>query len=209
MLFTKEILSTLMPKTDIGILDTYLPVLRVVLPTYGINTPLRMAHFIAQIMHESGDFRSTVENLNYSSTALRAVFGKYFNTEEMASEYHRQPEKIANVVYANRMGNGDTESGDGWRYRGRGLIQLTGKNNCKACGDALGVNLVDYPELLSDDPMVATYSACWYWSERKLNKHADNDDLDSITKRINGGMNGIEHRKKCLSMAKLALGITE
>lgn len=140
---SKQQLNAIMTHASEENIERYLPALNEALPKYGIDTPMRVAHFIAQIAHESGSLTHSIENLNYSSVALRSVFGKYFTSDEIAEEYHRKPENIANIVYANRMGNGDTESGDGWRYRGRGLIQLTGKDNYSLCGKAIGVDLVN------------------------------------------------------------------
>lgn len=180
----------------------YVDALNKVLPDYKITTKLRLCHFLAQILHESGNLRYKSENLNYSAKALRSVFGKYFKTDAMANEYARKPEKIANKVYANRMGNGDEASGDGWKYRGRGLIQLTGKNNYKACGEALGIDLLKMPDLITSDPYICVKSACWFWNKNGLNTFADNDDVKTITKRINGGFNGLDDRTNLLKKAK-------
>ena len=137
----------------------YIDALNKVLPTYQINTKLRLCHFLAQILHESGNLKYKSENLNYSAKALRSVFGKYFKTDEIANEYARKPEKIANKVYANRMGNGNEASGDGWKYRGRGLIQLTGKNNYTICGQSINLNLVNNPDLLINTPEASVKAA--------------------------------------------------
>lgn len=164
----------------------------------GLHSPLRMAHFLAQVAHESGNFKHTVENLNYSSKALRAVFGKYFPTDEIAEEYHRQPEKIANKVYANRMGNGDEASGEGWKFRGRGYIQLTGKNNYTSFGKFINDDIVDNPDLVAEKyPLL---SAGWFWMENDLSKLADlgaeEENVKGITRRVNGGFHGLEDRLK-------------
>jgi putative chitinase len=159
---------------------------------FEINTPERQAGFIAQCAHESGMFKFVEENLNYSDKALLSVFGKYFNADT-ATEYARKPEKIANRVYANRMGNGDELSGDGWKYRGRGLIQLTGKENYTRFGNAVGQDIVNNPELVAS-PEYATLSAGWFWSANSLNKLADAKDILGMTKRINGGTIGLDHR---------------
>lgn len=159
---------------------------------FEINTPERQAGFIAQCAHESGMFKFVEENLNYSDKALLSVFGKYFNADT-ATEYARKPEKIANRVYANRMGNGDELSGDGWKYRGRGLIQLTGKENYTRFGNAVGQDIVNNPELVAS-PEYATLSAGWFWSANGLNKLADAKDILGMTKRINGGTIGLDHR---------------
>ena len=166
-----------------------------------VNTPLRLAHFFAQIDHESG-LKPISENLNYSAKGLRLVFSKYFKTDLEAKKYERKPREIANKVYANRMGNGDELSGDGWRYRGRGFIQLTGKDNYRAFSDY--TNKPDYltdPDMLLNEPD-AMVCALWFWSKNKLNTYADKDDIYTITRRINGGLNGIEHRKELLKKYK-------
>ena len=166
-----------------------------VFPKYEINTPARIAAFIAQCGHESGGWRTFSENLNYSAKSLDAVFGKYFvRAGRDANEYARQPEKIANVVYANRMDNGDTESGDGWRYRGRGPIQLTGKSNYASFSADYGVDAIGNPDLVSEDKQVALMSAIWFWNKNGLNKLADSGDIKTMTKRINGGYIGLEDR---------------
>lgn len=185
--------------------EYYLESLNVVLPNKEINTSLRLCHFLAQIIHESGHFKYKSENLNYSAKALRSVFGKYFKTDAIANEYARKPEKIANRVYANRMGNGDEASGDGWKYRGRGLIQLTGKCNYDACGKAIGLDLLCNPDLLTESAEASVLAACWFWNKNNLNQLADKDDVVTITKRINGGTNGLEDRKSNLAKAKCEL----
>lgn len=178
-----------------------------VFPEYEINTPQRIAAFIAQCGHESGGWRTFSENLNYSAKALDAVFPKYFKRAGRdAEEYHRQPEKIANVVYANRMDNGDTESGDGWRYRGRGPIQLTGKANYTAFSEDMDVDVVDDPDQVSEDKKIALMSAIWFWNKNGLNKYADSGDIKTMTKRINGGYIGLEDRIHHWEEALKALG---
>lgn len=175
--------------------DGWVDAMNVVFPKYEINTPKRIAAFIAQCGHESGGWRVFAENLNYSAKALNAVFGKYFiRAGRDANEYARQPEKIANVVYANRMDNGDTDSGDGWRFRGRGPIQLTGRHNYTKFSKDMGVDVVDNPDLVSDDKEIALMSAIWYWNSNNLNKYADSGDIKTLTKRINGGYIGLEDR---------------
>ena len=181
--------------------DEYIDALNKVLPENKIDTPLRVCHFLAQILHESGHLKYNAENLNYSASALQSVFKKYFPNETIANEYARKPEKIANKVYANRMGNGSEASGDGWKYRGRGLIQLTGKNNYTSCGKDLEVDLVNNPDLLLV-PEYALKSACWFWNKNNLNQSADNDDINTITRKINGGINGLADRSSILKKAK-------
>ena len=162
---------------------------------YQINTPLRLAHFLAQCAHESGNFKRTTENLDYSGERLRQVFPKYFN-HDLITQYERRPESIANKVYANRMGNGSELSGDGWRYRGRGYIQLTGKNNYQRFDLIVPENIVANPDLVATEyPLL---SAAWVWDVCKLNEIADRgaseNEVAAITKKINGGMNGIAER---------------
>ena len=187
--------------------EYYLEALNLILPEYQINTNLRLCHFLAQIIHESGHLKYNQENLNYSAKALRSVFGKYFPTDALAEQYARKPEKIANRVYANRMGNGDEASGDGWLRRGRGLIQLTGTDNYKACSKALNIDLMKNPDLIVSNAEVCVKTACWFWSVNNLNKYADVDNIKTITKRINGGYNGLEDRTKILNTAKKVLDI--
>ena len=178
-----------------------------VFPQYEINTPQRIAAFIAQCGHESGGWRVFSENLNYSAKALDAVFGKYFvRAGRDANEYARQPEKIANVVYANRMDNGDTNSGDGWRYRGRGPIQLTGKANYSAFSADMDVDAVDNPDTVSEDKEIALMSAIWFWNKNGLNRYADSGDIKTMTKRINGGYIGLEDRIHHWEEALKAMG---
>jgi putative chitinase len=169
-----------------------------------INTPLRQAAFIAQVAYESQGFSRFVENLNYRADRLLDVFGKYF-TDSEAQEFAHQPEKIANRVYANRLGNSDEASGDGWRYRGRGFIQLTGKDNYREAGKYLHLDLVGQPELV-EGLEVGARVAAWYWASRNLNPYADRGQFDTITKRINGGLNGLLDRRAYYKRAKEALG---
>jgi len=165
------------------------------LPLYEINTPKRIAAFLAQCGHESAGFSVLKENLNYSAQALNAIFPKYFvNAGRNAEEYHRQPEKIANIIYANRMGNGDTLSGDGWKFRGRGLIQLTGRSNYKKFSEYLrNPEILTNPDLLTQFDY-AIISACWFWTNNSLNSYADNENFKGMTKVINGGYNGLQDR---------------
>lgn len=162
---------------------------------YKINTPLRLAHFMAQIEHES-NLKPVSENLNYSESGLLKIFGKYF-TKEKAKFYARKPEQIANIVYANRMGNGNTESGEGWKYRGRGFIQITGKSNYTKLTQSTGIDYVNNPDKLLTEAD-ALISALWYWKKINANKLADKDDLKGITRLINGGYNGLAHREQLL-----------
>jgi putative chitinase len=165
---------------------------------FGINTPLRVAHFLAQCGHESGGFRLTKENLNYSAKGLMGIFKKYFPTEALAKAYERQPAKIANKVYSNRMGNGTEASGEGAKFCGRGYIQLTGKENYTAFGKSIGVDVCANPELVASQYALA--SAAWFFSKNGLHKIADEGASDAvvtkITKRVNGGTIGLPDRIK-------------
>jgi putative chitinase len=165
---------------------------------FQINTPLRLAHFLAQCGHESGGFRVTQENLNYSAKGLAGIFKKYFPTEAAAAPYARNPQKIANKVYANRMANGSEASGDGYKFRGRGYIQLTGRDNYTQFGKAIGEDMAANPDAVSSK--YALLSAAWFWSKNGLNKLADAGSTDatvtSITKRVNGGTIGLADRIK-------------
>jgi len=162
------------------------------------HIPLRLAHFLAQCGHESGGFRATQENLNYSAKGLNGIFKKYFPTEAAAASYARNPQKIANKVYANRMDNGSEASGDGYKFRGRGYIQLTGRANYTLFGKAIGEDIATNPDVVSGK--YALLSAAWFWSKNGLNKLADGGATDavvtSITKRVNGGTIGLADRIK-------------
>jgi putative chitinase len=165
---------------------------------FGINTPLRLAHFLAQCGHESGGFRVTSENLNYSAKGLNGIFKKYFPTEAIAKQYERKPEKIANKVYANRMANGSEASGDGYKFRGRGYIQLTGRDNYTQFGKSIGEDMTANPDKVAGQ--YALLSAAWFFSKNGLHKMADEGSSDAvvtkITKRVNGGTIGLADRIK-------------
>lgn len=168
------------------------------LPDYDINTPRRIAAFVAQCSHESGGFTALKENLNYKPATLRKIWPKYFPTDAIANDYASRLQKqmhIANRAYANRMGNGDESSGDGWRFCGRGLIQLTGRSNYQAFADSLEMNIDDVPEYLQTFEGAAQ-SACWFWETNNLNRFADAGDIKGMTKVINGGYLGLEDRIK-------------
>lgn len=174
---------------------------------YEINTPLRMAHFLAQAAHESGGFRLLEENLSYSADGLNKIFPKYFkNAGRDANEYARKPEKIANVVYASRMGNGPPESGDGYRFRGRGCIQLTGRSNYESFAETLEMSLDEAIEYLTT-PEGAVESAAFFWANNGCNELADKDDVVKVTKRVNGGTIGLEDRKNHTEELKELLGV--
>jgi putative chitinase len=186
-------------------IDHWYEALEQLLPDYDINTPKRAAAFLAQCAHESGGFKFIKENLNYKAASLRKVFPKYFPTDELAAAYAMKPEKIANRVYANRMGNGDEASGDGYRYCGRGLIQLTGKQNYTNFGESLEISPEEVSEYLATFEGAAQ-SACWFWETNNLNKWADADDVVKMTKIINGGTIGLEDRIKHYNHALHVLG---
>jgi putative chitinase len=160
---------------------------------YEINTPERQAAFIGQCAHESMNFTRLEENMNYSAEGLMKTWPSRFPTLESAKPYHRNPEKIANKVYAGRMGNGPEETGEGWLYHGRGLIQLTGKDNYTLAGDALNMDFIHSPDYVLV-PKYAALTAGWYWNKRQLNKEADAKDYTGMTKKINGGTIGLDDR---------------
>jgi putative chitinase len=199
--FKKEHLQSLIGNNPY--LDYWYDSLCQILPVYEINTPERVAAWLAQCAHESGYFKFLKENLNYRAESLLKTFPKYFKTLEEAKQYERKPEKIANRVYANRMGNGDEASGDGFRYLGRGLIQLTGKNNYTIFAASIDTPLEEIPEYLQTFEG-AVQSACWFWEQNNINKFADSRDIVTMSKRINGGTIGMEDRvmkyEKCLKM---------
>ena len=175
----------------------FVPVLNAAMSRYQIVGTKRIAAFIAQVGHESGQLTRLVENLNYSADALRKTWPSRFSVE-LAADVARKPEQIANIAYGNRMGN--TAPGDGWKYRGRGLIHITGKNNYRECGKALGLDLIAHPELL-EKPQHACMSAAWFWATNGLNTLADAGKFDAITQRINGGQNGSADRQALYAWA--------
>jgi putative chitinase len=180
-----------------------------VFPTYEINTPQRIAAFLAQCGHESAGWTVFEENLNYSAEGLNKIFKKYFPTVESAQPYARKPELIANRVYSSRMGNGDEASGDGWKYRGRGPIQLTGKSNYTQYAKEMfedWESLVNQPDWVTEDKDFALMSAIWFWNKNGLNALADKEDLLTMTKRINGGTIGLDDRIKHYKEAIALLG---
>lgn len=166
-----------------------------VLPKYKINTTQRVAAFVAQCAHESGNFRTLRENLNYRAEGLMRIWPSRFPTLDIANQYAMQPEKIANRAYADRMGNGPESSGDGWKYSGKGLIQLTGKDNYSRFAQSIDMSIEQLPEYLVTFEG-AVQSACWFWDTNHLNQFADSNDILTMTKRINGGTNGLEERQK-------------
>ena len=205
-ILTREQLAQLLPGNPY--LDHWYHALEQALPDYDINTPQRVAAFIAQCAHESGGFRALKENLNYKAVTLRKIFPKYFPDDATANHYASLPNKqeaIANRVYGGRMGNGDEASGDGFRYCGRGLIQLTGKQNYQNFADSIETPVEDIPEYLATFEG-AVQSACWFWEANNLNQWADKSDILTLTKRINGGTIGLEDRKKHYEHALHVLG---
>lgn len=187
-------------------IDEWYSAMSLLFPKYEITTPPRIAGFVAQCGHESQNFKTLEENLNYSAEGLNRTFPKYFiRAGRDAQAFHRQPEKIANIVYANRMGNGDTASGDGWKFRGRGVIQLTGKDNYSRFAKYVGKSLDETIEYLKTK-QGALESACWFWKTNGLNQIADSGDIVAMTKRINGGTIGLEDRQKHYRHALAVLG---
>ena len=184
MYLTKEQLITLIGQPNRA--DTWLAAFDKFLNKYQIDTPIRFAMWFSQCAHESANFSMLKENLNYSADALRRVFGKYFPTGQLATAYARQPAKIANRVYANRMGNGSEASGDGFKFCGRGLIQLTGKDNYEKFAKFCGKPLNEIPDYLQTEEG-AVESACWYWIVNNLNQHADKENVDAVSDIINRG----------------------
>lgn len=186
--------------------DLYVPLLAKYMPMFGIDTPLRQAFFLAQASHESGGFTKLVENLNYTSAErLVIIFSKYFPNKAVAAPYAGKPEKIANVVYANRMGNGAASTGDGWKYRGKGIIQITGKTS--QIRAMLECDLASIDSLMEIEGAIK--SACWWWKTNNMNRHSDKDDIKASTKTLNGGYNGLEDREALLKKYKKALGVKD
>lgn len=201
MISTQQ-LAEIFPATSSSVLSDVVAPLSSTMDKFSINTTNRMACFIAQVGYESGGFNHVVENLNYSAKALLSVFPKYFDPTTAAA-YERKPEKIANRVYANRMGNLDEASGDGWKYRGRGFIQLTGKNNYMLYAHELSMDseaLIEYAATIEG----ACVTAGLYWDKNNLNALADKPDMTAITKRINGGDHGLQQR---INLFKIALTV--
>ncbi|MNM64614.1 Chitinase class I [compost metagenome] len=187
----------------------FVPALNRAMTRFGITSPVRQAAFLAQIGHESGDLRNLVENLNYSAKGLAATWPSRYRGKDglpnaLANQIARKPELIANTTYAMRNGNGSIASGDGWRYRGRGLLQLTGRANYRSTGAGIGHPLEDEPELL-EQPEWAAMSAAWWWSAHGLNELADVGKLEQITRIINGGLNGQAERMALWERAKAVL----
>ena len=206
-MITEEQLKQLLPKNPY--VSYWHKALTQLFPDYEINTPQRMAAFIAQCAHESGGFVFLTENLNYRWQSLRKIFPKYFPDDAIAQDYANRPNKqeaIANRIYASRMGNGPEESGDGYRFRGRGLIQLTGRHNYTWFAASLEISPEEATEYLTTFEGAAQ-SACWFWESNKLNQWADKNDILTLTKRINGGTIGLDDRIKHYEHALHVLGV--
>ena len=206
MELTKQQLKQLLPKNPY--IDQWYDALSQLLPDYEINTPQRIAAFIAQCSHESGGFTALKENLNYKWETLRRLFPKYFTTDDLAKAYANMPNKqeaIANRIYASRMGNGPEDSGDGYRFCGRGLIQLTGRDNYTFFAGSVDISVEEASEHLGTFEGAAQ-SACWFWETNSLNKWADTGDIKELTRRINGGYIGLEDRIKHYEHALHVLG---
>lgn len=196
---TLDQLQQLFPSTSGSVLDSYVKPLNDTLAAYSIDTPQRVSMFVAQIGHESGGFKFTSENLNYSAQRLLQVFPSHFHGVN-ANDYAHNPEKIANRIYASRMGNGDEDSGDGWSFKGRGLIQLTGRSYYTEFGDSGGKSPEEVANYL-ETPEGAADSAGWYWNKMNLNAPSDNEDVVTATKEINGGTLGLAERQRLYSEA--------
>ena len=191
--FTQDKLAKIIPNAAYGV-DTWFNELNEMLPVFEITSVGRVAAFVAQTAHESGGYRALTENLNYAGDKLAGIWPKHFKDVDV-SQYHRNPQAIANRAYRSRMGNGDEASGDGWRYRGRGLIQLTGKDNYSRFAEYARISPEDAAEYL-ETPRGAVHSACWFWYANDLNTFADAGDFVGMTKRINGGTIGLDDRVK-------------
>jgi len=187
----------------LGIDQKWLAPLEEAFAKYDIDTPKRQAAFIGQCAHESANFKTLQENLNYSAEGLMKTWPSRFSTIEIANQYARQPAKIAGKVYNGRLGN--TSEEEAAKYLGRGLIQLTGRENYANCGTAIGVDLIGNPNLLIE-PKYATLSAGWFWNKKGLNNLADSGDIETMTKRINGGLIGLDDRKEKIAKAEQVLG---
>jgi putative chitinase len=201
--FTVEQLNQMVPGNPY--IDHWHEAFCSILPDYDINTKARVAAFIAQCAHESGGFKFIKENLNYKAASLCKVWPRYFPNMDVANAYAQQPEKIANRAYANRMGNGPEESGDGWKFCGRGLIQLTGKDNYSRYAQSLEISLDEASEHLTTFEG-CVQSAAWFWEANNLNQYADSGDILTMTKRINGGTLGLEDRQQHYQHALHILG---
>jgi putative chitinase len=204
-LINAKLITSISPTANKAIVDAIVEFLPVYAKKYDFLKPIRLAHFLGQTAHESGGFRVVAENLNYSADALRRVFPRHFRVVD-ANKFHRNPEMIANHVYANRMDNGNYASGDGWRFRGRGLIQLTGRYNYTQFGKSIGMTAEQVVEYCTTPEGMIEASA-WFWATNSLNQLADSDNIEAVTRRINGGTNGLDDRIKYTNNAKKALKV--
>ena len=189
----------------LGIDQKWLEPLNAAFAKYDISTPVRQAFFVGQCAHESNNFTRLEEGLNYSVSRLMAVWPSRFPTLEAAAPYANNPEKLANKVYGGRADLGNKEDGDGFKFHGRGCIQLTGRDLYERCGEAIGADLINQPQLLVE-PHYAAMSAAWFWNKKGLNALADSKDYDTMTKRINGGLIGLDDRKAKIAKAISVLG---
>jgi putative chitinase len=196
---TLEQLCNFFEDTDDFVLKNFVDPINKVIDEFEINTPERISMFLAQIGHESGGLTKLHENLNYKAARLVQIFPRYFKDVD-PDDYAGNPERIANRVYANRMGNGSEDSGDGYKFRGRGAVQLTGRSNYEACGKDLDVDLEANPDYL-ETPEGAIRSAAWFWDQHDLNEHADHKDVLVVTKKINGGTIGLDERRELFEEA--------
>jgi putative chitinase len=204
--FAKAVRTLASSCADVATLDNILTH-EALLPQFGVDTPLRTAHFLSQTAHESGGFRVAVENLRYTTAArLQTVWPSRFPTEAAAQPYVDNPEGLANLVYANRLGNGPVESGDGFRFRGRGLIQITGRANYRDVGTLTGLDLESDPDQAAQ-PAQALLIACGTWKHLGLDRLAETASVEAYTRKINGGTVGLEDRQALFTRAKIALGI--
>ena len=190
-ILTPEKLKRILPNNS-NINDWYDSLIKI-LPDYEIDTEKRVSAFLAQTAHESANYTRLIENLNYSAKRLMEVWPKRFPTMSIAKQYERNPQKLGNFTYANRMGNGPVESGDGYEYRGRGLIQITGKSNYESFGESIGISSKDAAEYMETFDG-AVHSTCWFWEVNKLNSYSDKGDIRNQTIKINGGTNGLSDR---------------
>jgi predicted chitinase/peptidoglycan hydrolase-like protein with peptidoglycan-binding domain len=202
---TPEMLAAVALRTPRALLESLAAPMSAACARFGIDTPVRRAAFLSQCAHESGGFAKREENLSYRAERLMKVWPKRFPTLAVARQFARMPEKLANSVYANRMGNGPPESGDGWRFRGRGFKQLTGRSNYTAFADAIGRKVDEVPDYITTDEG-ACMSAGWFWSSNKLNRFADSRDIRTLTERINGGLLGLDERTALFTAACRACG---
>jgi putative chitinase len=199
-----EVVRALYPRAAEAHTDQFAERAPALLDRFRINGPTRLEFFLAQIGHESGGLTITTENMNYRAKRIREVWPKRFPTEQSARPYEGNPEHLANAVYAGRMGNGPPESGDGWRYRGRGYIQITGRDGYQSVGDIAELDLVSQPDLAAD-PENALLVACSFWQWKRLNDLSDSGDFEKVTRRINGGTTGMTDRRAWLNKVRRTL----